>query len=76
MALLPDELPKSDTAEPMDQIQRLRRSLEALSADLDAIEQRPHLLLRSAAEALDKQGDRGIESFVDRFAFAVRKRQK
>ena len=54
----------------LNQIRRLRRALEALSADLDAIEKRPHLMLRSAAENLGQNDSR--ESFVDHFAFAVR----
>ena len=61
-----------DPAEALDQIQRLRRALEALSADLDAIEQRPHFSLRRAAEDLEHDGSHGIEGFIDHFAFAVR----
>jgi hypothetical protein len=49
-----------------DHVSRLQRALVALAADLDAIEQRPHWLLRQSAEA-----STGIEGFVEHFAFAV-----
>lgn len=61
-----------DPAEALDQIRRIRRALEALSADLDVIEQRPHLSLKRAAENLEHAGSHGIEDFIDHFAFAVR----
>jgi hypothetical protein len=44
---------------------RLRRALDALAADLDAIERRPHFLLRRS------EISSGIEGFVDHFAVAV-----
>ena len=56
-----------------DQLERLRRALEAVSEDLDAIERRPHLSLRLAAEDLVRQGSHGIEGFVDHFAFALKR---
>ena len=53
-------------------LRRLRYALEAVSADLDAIEQRPHPSLRSAAANLEaNRGDR-LETFVNHFVFAVR----
>ena len=54
-------------------LRRLRRALEALSADLDAIEQRPHPLLRSAAAKLEAGRGDGLETFVNHFVFAVKR---
>ena len=59
--------------EPKAELNRLRRALEAVSEDLDAIERRPHLSLRLAAENLDGSRSSGMESFVDHFAFAVKR---
>lgn len=56
-----------------DQLERLRRALEAVSEDLDAIEWRPHLSLRLPAEGLVGLGSLGIEGFVDHFAFALKR---
>jgi hypothetical protein len=50
----------------LHELQRLQCALEALSADIDAIERRPHWLSRKDEEF------RGIETFVDHFAFAVK----
>jgi len=54
-------------------LERLRRALEAVSEELDAIERRPHLSLRLAAEGLAGRRSHGIECFVDHFAFAVKR---
>ena len=54
-------------------LRRLRYALEAVSADLDAIEQRPHPSLRSAAENLDGNRREGLEAFVNHFVFAVKR---
>jgi prefoldin subunit 5 len=54
-------------------LKRLQRALEALSADLDAIEQRPHSLLRSAAANLETGRGDGLETFVNHFVFAVKR---
>jgi hypothetical protein len=62
-----------DPTEALSDIERLQRALEAVSADLDAIEQRPHFLLRRAAETLEYDSPNGIESFIDHFAFAVKR---
>ena len=62
-----------DPTEVLTDIERLQRALEAVSADLDAIEQRPHFLLRRAAETLEFDGPHGIESYIDHFAFAVKR---
>ena len=51
-------------------LKRLQMTLESLAADLDAIERRPHLLLRLTAETTEG-GSRGIEGFVDHFAIVV-----
>ncbi len=53
---------------------RLQRALDALADDLDAIERRPHFLLRACHEGADRSG--GIENFVDRFAFVVEKARR
>lgn len=53
-------------------LRRLRYALEAVSADLDAIEQRPHPSLRSAAENLEGNRRDGLETFVNHFVFAVK----
>jgi hypothetical protein len=64
----------TDSAEdPNAALKRLRRALAAVSSDLDAIERRPHFSLRLAAESLEANEPRGLESFVDHFAFAVRR---
>jgi hypothetical protein len=60
-------------------LRRLRQALEAVSADLDAIEQRPHPSLRLAAAELEaEQGDcldrgNGLETCVNHFVFAVKR---
>ena len=54
-------------------LRRLRYALEAVSADLDAIEQRPHPSLRSAAENLAGNRREGLEAFVNHFVFAVKR---
>ena len=54
-------------------LRRLRYALEAVSADLDAIEQRPHPSLRSAAENLEGSRREGLEAFVNHFVFAVKR---
>ena len=59
-------------ADSLTELERLRRALEAVSEDLDAIEQRPHLSLRLAAEDLSGQRSNGIEGFIDHFAFALK----
>jgi hypothetical protein len=51
----------------------LRYALEAVSADLDAIEQRPHPSLRSAAENLEGGRGDGLETFVNHYVFAVKR---
>ena len=52
---------------------RLRYALEAVSADLDAIERRPHPSLRLAAENLEGNRRDGLEAFVNHFVFAVKR---
>jgi hypothetical protein len=54
-------------------LERLRRALEAVTEDLDAIERRPHLSLRLATQHLAGQGSEGAESLVDHFAFAQKR---
>ena len=54
-------------------LRRLRCALEAVSADLDAIEQRPHSFLRSAAENVEADRRDRLETFVNHFDFAVRR---
>ena len=54
------------------ELKRLRQALEAVSSDLDAIERRPHLSLRLAAEGLEPIEPQGLESFVHHFAFALK----
>lgn len=60
-------------ADSLQELERLRRALEAVSEDLDAIERRPHLSLRLAAEDLVGKTSHSIESFVDHFAFALKR---
>jgi hypothetical protein len=60
-------------ADPLIELERLRRALEAVSEDLDAIERRPHFSLRLAAQDLTGQRSSGIEGFIDHFAFALRR---
>lgn len=54
-------------------LRRLRYALEAVSADLDAIEQRPHPSLRLAAENLEELRRDGLEACVNHFVFAVKR---
>jgi hypothetical protein len=60
-------------ADSLTELERLRRSLEAVSEDLDAIERRPHLSLRLATEALAGQRSHGIEGFINHFALALKR---
>jgi hypothetical protein len=60
-------------ADTLKELERLRRALEAVSEDLDAIERRPHLSLRLAAEDTEGKSSHGIESCVNRFAFALKR---
>ena len=60
-------------SDSLAELERLRRALEAVSEDLDAIERRPHLSLRIAAEDLAGKASHGIENFVDHFAFALKR---
>jgi hypothetical protein len=55
------------------ELRRLRYALEAVSADLDAIEQRPHPLLRLAAEKLAGGRTDRLETCVSHFVFAVQR---
>jgi hypothetical protein len=52
-------------------LKRLQSALEAVIADLDAIERRPHFYLRHSADALVTPAPRGIGTFVDQFALAI-----
>ena len=56
-----------------NELERLRRALVAVSEDLDAIEQRPHLSLRLAAEDLAGTASQGVENCVDHFALAMKR---
>jgi len=58
--------------DPHTELKRLRHALEAVSADLDAIERRPHLSLRLAAESLEPDEPQRLETVVHHFAFAIR----
>jgi hypothetical protein len=60
----------SNRNDARDDLSRLQRALNALAADLDAIERRPHLLLRHSAKTSGARRP-GIEGFVDHFAIAV-----
>jgi hypothetical protein len=52
-----------------NKLRRLSRTLEALASDLDARERRMRTLVRNIAP--DSRGARGVEAFVDHFAFVV-----
>ena len=54
-------------------LKRLRSALEAVSADLDAIEQRPHSALRLAAENLEGEPHGSLEACVNHFVLAVKR---
>jgi hypothetical protein len=60
----------SKREEAHQDLKRLKRALDALADDLDAIEQRG--VSQNKAETPNDNGSHGIESFVDRFAFAVK----
>ena len=61
-------------SENRDTLRRLQAALEAVSKDLDAIEQRPHLYLRHATETLEAdEAPRGLSTFVDQFALALQR---
>jgi hypothetical protein len=58
------------------EIRRLKLALTELSALLDAIESRPHVMLRRAADALETSlvpEIRSEDAFIGRFAFALEK---
>ncbi len=57
---------------PQAELARIRKALDALADDLDAIEHRSHWSLRSAAEQLSETQPHNLEAFVSHFAFAVR----
>ena len=61
----------TNVVDAADDLERLQSALEAVSADLDAIGQRPHFHLRHAADALVTTAPRGIGTFVDQFALAM-----
>jgi hypothetical protein len=58
--------------DPRAELKRLRQALEAVSSDLDAIERRPHLSLRLAAESLEQNEPQRLEAFVHHFAVAIK----
>jgi signal transduction protein with GAF and PtsI domain len=58
--------------DPRTELKRLRHALEAVSTDLDAIERRPHLSLRLAAECLEADEPQRLETVVHHFAFAIK----
>jgi hypothetical protein len=60
-------------ADALKELERLRRALEAVSEDLDAIERRPHFSLRLAAKDTEGNSSHGIESCVNHFAFALKR---
>lgn len=64
----------SDLKNALNDLNRLQIALEALSADLDTIERRPHYTLRFAAENLTKERSHGIEDAVSNFAVAIKRR--
>jgi hypothetical protein len=57
----------------LNDLKRLQIALEALSADLDTIERRPHYALHFAAENLIVERSHGIEDVVSNFAVAMRR---
>jgi hypothetical protein len=64
----------TSASENRDALRRLQTALEAVSEDLDAIEQRPHLYLRHAAEALETdEPPRASFAFVDQIALAMQR---
>jgi len=62
----------STNADRLADLNRLKAALEALADILDAIERRPHLSLRLAAQNLESSQPRAIEGYVAPFAFAVK----
>jgi hypothetical protein len=59
------------------EIRRLQLALTQISAHLDAIESRPHVMLRRAAEALETSvvpEIRSEDSFIGNFAAALEKK--
>lgn len=59
--------------DPKAELDRLQRALMAVSEELDALERRPHLSLRLAAENLNGSPSLRMESFVDNFAVAMKR---
>lgn len=59
----------TDQDDARNKLRRLSRALEALASDLDARERRMRTLVRNIAPA--SRGLRGVEGFVDHFAFIV-----
>ena len=58
-----------DQDDARNKLRRLSRALEALASDLDARERRMRTLVRNIAP--DSHRLRGVEGFVDHFAFFV-----
>ena len=58
-----------DQDDARNKLRRLSRALEALASDLDARERRMRTLVRNIAPASHRL--RGVEGFVDNFAFIV-----
>lgn len=56
-----------------NELRRLQRELEALAADLDAIDRRAHQSLGRLVHGSEGKGSRAIEDVMDHFAFAVLK---
>jgi hypothetical protein len=65
------ELGMHDLEDVHSDLKRLRSALEALSADLDSIEQRHHYPLQLAAKNLTGERSHGIEDAVSNFAVAI-----
>lgn len=61
------------TAENHTELKRLQLALEALREDLDAMERSPYLSLRIAAENLEASPSYGMNTFVDKFAVAMKR---
>lgn len=58
--------------ELLAELHRLRSALEAISADIDALDCRDHIPLQHAIKNLPSRPARTVESFVDNFQFAIK----
>ncbi len=64
----------SDPAGLLSDLKRLQKALQEVSADIDALERRPHYALHFATDNLVAERSHSIEDVVSNFAIAIQRR--